>query len=100
MAKMGQSILPKIPTSTTTDSEDTEDDVSNKFQIQKKIESSEEELQKKHSPVENLHKKSKLKTEISTTNTPCKSFVNSSVFTPPQWSPTQIQIYYSQTLSP
>lgn len=91
MAKMGQSILPKIPTSTTTDSEDTEDDVSNKFQIQKKIESSEEELQKKYSPVESSHKKSKLKTEISTTNAPCKSFVNSSVFTSPQWSPTQIQ---------
>ncbi|KAH0564530.1 FK506-binding protein 15 [Cotesia glomerata] len=27
MAKMGQSILPKVPTSTTTDSEDTEEDV-------------------------------------------------------------------------
>ncbi|XP_050474465.1 FK506-binding protein 15 isoform X2 [Bombus huntii] len=96
MAKMGQSILPKLP-STTTDSEDTEDDIPYKPIRQKKVESFQEELQKKQSPAEsedeilkNSHKALKLKSDVSTTNTPCKSFVNPSVITP-QWSPTQIQ---------
>ncbi|XP_076477424.1 uncharacterized protein LOC117163417 isoform X2 [Bombus vancouverensis nearcticus] len=96
MAKMGQSILPKLP-STTTDSEDTEDDIPYKPIRQKKVESFQEELQKKQSPAEsedeilkNSHKALKLKNDVSTTNTPCKSFVNPSVITP-QWSPTQIQ---------
>ena len=96
MAKMGQSILPKLP-STTTDSEDTEDDIPYKPIRQKKVESFQEELQKKQSPVEsedeilkNSHKALKLKSDVSTTNTACKSFVNPSVITP-QWPPTQIQ---------
>ncbi|XP_043589090.1 FK506-binding protein 15-like [Bombus pyrosoma] len=96
MAKMGQSILPKLP-STTTDSEDTEDDMPYKPIRQKKVESFQEELQRKQSPAEfedeilkNSHKVLKLKSDVSTTNTACKSFVNPSVITP-QWSPTQIQ---------
>lgn len=36
MAKMGQSMLPRIPTATTTDSEDTEDDVPRKSPHHKK----------------------------------------------------------------
>ncbi|CAD1479282.1 unnamed protein product, partial [Heterotrigona itama] len=82
MAKMGQSILPKLPSS-TTDSEDTE------------IESSQEELQKEHFPAEfgdemlqNSHQVLKLQSDESVTNIACKSFVKSSVFTP-QWSPSQ-----------
>ncbi|XP_017760441.1 PREDICTED: FK506-binding protein 15-like [Eufriesea mexicana] len=43
MAKMGQSILPKLPTS--TDSEDTEDDIPCKSTQQKKVEPVEEESQ-------------------------------------------------------
>lgn len=94
MAKMGQSILPKLPSS-TTDSEDTEDDMPHKSPHQKKIESSQEELQKEHFPAEfkdemlqNSHQVLKLQSDESATNVACKSFVKSSVFTP-QWSPSQ-----------
>ncbi|CAL7949382.1 unnamed protein product [Xylocopa violacea] len=80
MAKMGQSILPKLPVSTTTDSEDTE------------VESSEEDSRKKY-PLKELkddvskssHRLLKPKSDVSVTNVACKPFVNS------QWSPTQIQ---------
>ncbi|XP_029171635.1 FK506-binding protein 15 isoform X2 [Nylanderia fulva] len=48
MAKMGQSILPKMTLPSTTDSEDTEDDVPHKSPRQKRIEQSEGILQKKN----------------------------------------------------
>ncbi|XP_043518271.1 FK506-binding protein 15 isoform X2 [Frieseomelitta varia] len=94
MARMGQSILPKLPSS-TTDSEDTEDDMPQKSSHQKKIESFQEELQKEHFPAEfrdemlqSSHQVLKLQSDESATNIACKSFVKSSVFTP-QWSPSQ-----------
>ncbi|XP_017877555.1 FK506-binding protein 15-like [Ceratina calcarata] len=97
MAKMGQSILPKIPTSTTTDSDDTEDDISHKPPHLKRIESSEEEVHRKHSPkefkeevVKNSHRILRPKGDVSIANSTCKPLVNSTAYTP-QWSPTQIQ---------
>jgi len=48
MAKMGQSILPKMPLPSTTDSEDTEDDVPHKSPRHKRIEQSEGTSQKKN----------------------------------------------------
>ncbi|XP_020294017.1 FK506-binding protein 15 [Pseudomyrmex gracilis] len=48
MAKMGQSILPKMPLLSTTDSEDTEDDIPHKSPRYKRIEQSEGSLQKKN----------------------------------------------------
>ncbi|XP_076181374.1 FK506-binding protein 15 isoform X2 [Ptiloglossa arizonensis] len=97
MAKMGQSILPKTPTSTTTDSEDTEDDIPDKSPRYKKVESLEGGSQKKYSFQEtteeisrNIHGVLKPKSDTPVTSTTCKPFVSASTFTS-QWSPTQIQ---------
>nr|XP_012138986.1 PREDICTED: FK506-binding protein 15 isoform X2 [Megachile rotundata] len=97
MAKMGQSMfVPKLPTSTTTDSEDTEDDVPRKTLHQRKTELSEGEHQKKRFTQEpkeeiskNVHKVLKPKSDISATNAACKPFVTSTLT--PQWSPTKMQ---------
>ncbi|XP_076245764.1 FK506-binding protein 15 isoform X2 [Calliopsis andreniformis] len=95
MAKMGQSMLPRIPT--TTDSEDTEDDLPHKSPHHKKIEPLEGGLQNKHSSQEsvdetsrNTNKILKPKSNVPVTNTTCKSFVPAPIFAS-QWSPTQMQ---------
>ncbi|XP_076750201.1 FK506-binding protein 15 [Xylocopa sonorina] len=92
MAKMGQSILPKLPMSTTTDSEDTEDDMSHKSTHSRKVESSEDDSRKRYPSKElkdevskSSHRLLKPKSDVPVTNVACKPFVNS------QWSPTQIQ---------
>ncbi|KZC11427.1 FK506-binding protein 15, partial [Dufourea novaeangliae] len=85
MAKMGQSMLPKIPTSTTTDSEDTEVE-SSEGGFQKKLLSQESEEETPR----NVHRIPKSKDDVPVTNVACKPFVAASTFTP-QWSPTQIQ---------
>ncbi|XP_031828608.1 FK506-binding protein 15 isoform X2 [Nomia melanderi] len=83
MAKMGQSMLPKIPVSHPTDSEDTE------------VESAKEGLEKKQSSKEsvqetrNIHKGLKSKGDVPSTNGACKPLVPSSSFN--QWPSTQIQ---------
>ncbi|XP_034171110.1 FK506-binding protein 15 isoform X1 [Osmia lignaria lignaria] len=97
MAKMGQSMfVPKIPTSTTTDSEDTEDDVPRRSLHQRKAELSEGEFQKKRFTQESkeeisktAHKVLKSKSDASVTNAACKPFVTPTLA--PQWSPTQRQ---------
>ncbi|XP_011873120.1 PREDICTED: FK506-binding protein 15 [Vollenhovia emeryi] len=57
MAKMGQSILPKMPLPSTTDSEDTEDDVPHKSPRHKRIDQSEGTSQKKNLPYESSNEK-------------------------------------------
>ncbi|KAL0114545.1 hypothetical protein PUN28_011680 [Cardiocondyla obscurior] len=57
VAKMGQSILPKIPLHSTTDSEDTEDDVPHKSPSHKRVEQSDGTLQKKNLSHDPSHEK-------------------------------------------
>ena len=97
MAKMGQSMLPRIPTSTATDSEDTEDDTPHKLPHHKKVEPLEGGSQKEYSSQEsvdetpkNTQKLLKPKNDVPVTNTTCKPFLSTAAFTP-QWSPTQMQ---------
>nr|XP_033329722.1 FK506-binding protein 15-like isoform X1 [Megalopta genalis] len=96
MAKMGQSMLPKIPVSTTTDSEDTEDDIPPKSPRHKTMDSSDDGHHKKHLLREsseetsrNVHRVLKSKGDASVTNAACKPFVSAPTFT--HWSPKQIQ---------
>ncbi|XP_078032733.1 FK506-binding protein 15 isoform X2 [Augochlora pura] len=96
MAKMGQSILPKIPVSTTTDSEDTEDDIPHKSPRHKTMDSSDDGHHKKQllreSPEEtsrNVHRVLKSKGDAPVTNAACKPFVSAPTFA--HWSPKQIQ---------
>ncbi|XP_017789919.1 PREDICTED: FK506-binding protein 15-like [Habropoda laboriosa] len=78
MAKMGQSILPKLPTSATAESEDTES-------VKRK-----EDLRFRSKTKVLGSMLIKRRNDVSVTNTACKPFINSSVYTP-QWSSTQIQ---------
>ncbi|XP_050445931.1 FK506-binding protein 15 isoform X2 [Cataglyphis hispanica] len=100
MAKMGQSILPKMALPSTTDSEDTEDDVPHKSPRQKKIEQSEGTLQKKNLLHESLEEK-KVIHKIVEPSTEVPS-VNSSTYKPvvaaspltPQWAPPYFAGHY------
>ncbi|XP_071633016.1 FK506-binding protein 15 isoform X1 [Temnothorax longispinosus] len=94
MAKMGQSILPKMPLPSTTDSEDTEDDVPHKSPRHKRIEQLEGTSQKKNLPHESSNeKKAAQKTVEPKTEMPS---VDSSTYKPlvaaspltPQWTPS------------
>ncbi|XP_012230051.1 FK506-binding protein 15 [Linepithema humile] len=92
MAKMGQSILPKMPVLSTTDSEDTEDDAPHKPH-HKKIEQSEGISQKKNLSHESLEEKRAAR-KIVETKTEMPS-IDSSMYKPlvaappltQQWSP-------------
>ncbi|XP_012536637.1 FK506-binding protein 15 isoform X7 [Monomorium pharaonis] len=93
MAKMGQSILPKMSLPSTTDSEDTEDDVPHKSSRHKRIEQSESVLQKKNLSHESLNERKaaqktvESKTEVpSTDSSTYKPLVTSPSLTP-QWAP-------------
>ncbi|KAL6440270.1 hypothetical protein ACFW04_003088 [Cataglyphis niger] len=100
MAKMGQSILPKMALPSTTDSEDTEDDVPHKSPRQKKIEQSEGTLQKKNLLHDSLEEK-KVTHKIVEPSTEVQS-VNSSTYKPviaassltPQWAPPYFAGHY------
>uniref|UniRef100_A0ABM1IA87 FK506-binding protein 15 n=1 Tax=Polistes dominula TaxID=743375 RepID=A0ABM1IA87_POLDO len=98
MAKMGQSILPKMQTSTTTDSEDTEDDFPPKKPCHKKIESL--EVQKKHTvkeipPV--THEVAKSKHNVPSANPIVpKPLIPATTFTS-SWSNPQLQSNYLTT---
>ncbi|XP_033228759.1 FK506-binding protein 15 isoform X2 [Belonocnema kinseyi] len=107
MAKMGQSILPKTSISTTTDSEDTEDEVKNNRSARhKKTESTESGLSRKHvqsaqEPFDtsrnNLHKVTRSKHVLPSTHTSTVPNSQGSlipVVYAPQWSPTQMQPQY------
>ncbi|XP_076645954.1 FK506-binding protein 15 isoform X2 [Halictus rubicundus] len=96
MAKMGHSMLPKIPVSTTTDSEDTEDDIPHKSPRHRMAHSSEDGHHKKHSSKESLeeaatntHRLSKSKDDVPVTFAACKPFVSAPTFS--QWSPKHTQ---------
>ncbi|XP_046738899.1 FK506-binding protein 15-like isoform X2 [Diprion similis] len=102
MAKMGQSILPKLPTSTTTDSEDTEEEVFHKTTRHKKVESAESTLPIKHSysnpPLDALSQKKILnRGELmsSTLSIATQRPVMSVPTFAAQWAPSQIQQYVS-----
>ncbi|KAL6267771.1 hypothetical protein P5V15_000840 [Pogonomyrmex californicus] len=93
MAKMGQSILPKMPLPSTTDSEDTEDDVPHKSPRHKRIEQSEGTSQKKNL----LHESSderKVTQKVTESRTELPT-IDSSTYQPlvvtpsltPQWTP-------------
>ncbi|KAM0731858.1 FK506-binding protein 15 [Formica fusca] len=99
MAKMGQSILPKMTLPSTTDSEDTEDDVPRKSPRQKRIEQSEETLQKKNLLQESLEEKATHKVVEPRTEVPS---VNSNTYKPvvaaspltQQWAPPYFAGHY------
>ncbi|CAK9813459.1 FK506-binding protein 15 [Anthophora plagiata] len=84
MAKMGQSILPKLPSSSTTESEDTEVDLSEEELKKSASQECKEEIRK------SAHRLSKSKSDVPVTNTASKPFINSSVYTS-QWPSTQMQ---------
>lgn len=88
MAKMGQSILPKMPLPSTTDSEDTEDDVPHKSPRHKRIEQSEGTSQKKNLSSDERNAAQKAaKTEVpSVDSSTYKPLVAAPPLTP-QWSP-------------
>ncbi|XP_039308363.1 FK506-binding protein 15 isoform X2 [Solenopsis invicta] len=99
MAKMGQPILPKMPLPSTTDSEDTEDDVPHKSSRHKRIEQSEGISQKKNLSHESLERKALQKTVESKTEVPytdsstCKPLIAASPLTP-QWTPSYFTGHY------
>ncbi|XP_043477101.1 FK506-binding protein 15 isoform X2 [Leptopilina heterotoma] len=96
MAKMGQSILPKTSISTTTDSDDTEDEIKKERTIRHRkgelpeTSPSKKQFQSSHEITEtgNLHKVIKSKVTSSVPNV--QSSLYPVVYTP-QWSPTQSQ---------
>ncbi|EGI68078.1 PREDICTED: FK506-binding protein 15 [Acromyrmex echinatior] len=99
MAKMGQSILPKMPLPSTTDSEDTEDDLPHKSPRHKKIEQSEGNLQKNLSFASSDEKEATQKAVEPKTGVPS---VDSSTYKPlisaqpltPQWTPSYFAGHY------
>ncbi|XP_072753914.1 FK506-binding protein 15 isoform X2 [Anoplolepis gracilipes] len=99
MAKMGQPILPKMTALSTTDSEDTEDDVPHKSPRQKRIEQSEGISQKKNLLRESEEKKITHKVVEPKIEVPS---VNSSTYKPvvatssltPQWPPPYFAGHY------
>ncbi|XP_043477100.1 FK506-binding protein 15 isoform X1 [Leptopilina heterotoma] len=99
MAKMGQSILPKTSISTTTDSDDTEDEIKKERTIRHRkgelpeTSPSKKQFQSSHEITEtgNLHKVIKSKVTSSVPNV--QSSLYPVVYTP-QWSPTQVQSQY------
>ncbi|XP_035730579.1 FK506-binding protein 15-like isoform X2 [Vespa mandarinia] len=101
MAKMGQSILPKMQTSTTTDSEDTEDDSPQKSPRHKKMESLEVSLQKKHmtqetsgNTTQSTCKVTKSKNNVPSTNPIIsKPLISTATFSQP-WPASQLQSNY------
>ncbi|XP_011695213.1 PREDICTED: FK506-binding protein 15 [Wasmannia auropunctata] len=100
MAKMGQSILPKMPRASTTDSEDTEDDVPHKSPRHKRIEQSDGTLQKKNLSHESsderkaAQKAVEPKTEVpSLDSNTYKPLVAASPLTP-QWAPPYFAGHY------
>lgn len=101
MAKMGQSILPKMPVSTTTDSEDTEDDSPQKSPRHKKSESLGMSLQKKHmaqeiseNTIQNTCKVVESKNDVPSTNpVVSKPLIPASASNP--WMSPQLQAYYT-----
>ncbi|XP_046610159.1 FK506-binding protein 15-like isoform X2 [Neodiprion virginianus] len=102
MAKMGQSILPKLPTSTTTDSEDTEEEVFHKTTRHKRVESTESTLPVKHSyskPSLDAPTQKKIlnRGELmsSTLSIATQRPVMSASTLATQWTPSQIQQYVS-----
>ncbi|XP_046590695.1 FK506-binding protein 15 isoform X2 [Neodiprion lecontei] len=102
MAKMGQSILPKLPTSTTTDSEDTEEEVFHKTTRHKRVESTESTLPVKHSyskpsldaPTQKkiLNRGELMSSTLSIATQ--RPVMSASTFAT-QWTPSQIQQYVS-----
>ncbi|XP_046472968.1 FK506-binding protein 15 isoform X2 [Neodiprion pinetum] len=102
MAKMGQSILPKLPTSTTTDSEDTEEEVIHKTTRHKRVESTESTLPVKHSyskpsldaPTQKkiLNRGELMSSTLSIATQ--RPVMSASTFAT-QWTPSQIQQYVS-----
>ncbi|GAB1866012.1 FK506-binding protein 15 [Camponotus japonicus] len=100
MAKMGQPILPKMTLPSTTDSEDTEDDIPQRSPRHKKIEQLEGTLQKKNllheSPEEKkaTHKVVESRTEVPSVNSSTyKPIVAASPVTP-QWTPPYFAGHY------
>lgn len=100
MAKMGQPILPKMTLPSTTDSEDTEDDIPQRSPRHKKIEQLEGTLQKKNllheSPEEKkaTHKVVESRTEVpSVHSSTYKPIVAASPVTP-QWTPPYFAGHY------
>ncbi|KAK2580823.1 hypothetical protein KPH14_005905 [Odynerus spinipes] len=101
MAKMGQSILPKIPASTTTDSEDTEDDSPQKSPRHKKLESLGVSLQKKQvaqeisdNAIQSTCKVVESKNDVPSTNPVVpKPLIPASALSP-AWPPSQLQPNY------
>ncbi|XP_018045984.1 PREDICTED: FK506-binding protein 15 isoform X1 [Atta colombica] len=99
MAKMGQSILPKMPLPSTTDSEDTEDDLPHKSPRHKKIEQSEGNLQKKNLSFASPDEKEAQKAVEPKTGVPS---VDSSIYKPlisaqpltSQWAPSYFAGHY------
>ncbi|XP_012054333.1 PREDICTED: FK506-binding protein 15 [Atta cephalotes] len=99
MAKMGQSILPKMPLPSTTDSEDTEDDLPHKSPRHKKIEQSEGNLQKKNLSFASPDEKEAQKAVEPKTGVPS---VDSSTYKPlisaqpltSQWAPSYFAGHY------
>ncbi|XP_046590696.1 FK506-binding protein 15 isoform X3 [Neodiprion lecontei] len=101
MAKMGQSILPKLPTSTTTDSEDTEEEVFHKTTRHKRVESTESTLPVKHSyskpsldaPTQKkiLNRGELMSSTLSIATQ--RPVMSASTFAT-QWTPSQIQQQY------
>lgn len=100
MAKMGQSILPKMPLPSTTDSEDTEDDVPHKSPRHKRTEQSEATSQKRnlsHEPAEEkkaAQKTVETRTEVhSIDSNTYQPLVTASPLTS-QWTPPYFPGHY------
>ncbi|XP_032682871.1 FK506-binding protein 15 isoform X2 [Odontomachus brunneus] len=101
MAKMGQSILPKIPVPLTTDSEDTEDDVPHKSPRHKKIDQAEAVLQNKNSLHEQTEEKKSNAQKVTGPEAEVPSVVSNTykplVAAPPltsQWTPPYFPGHY------
>ncbi|KYQ60611.1 hypothetical protein ALC60_00236 [Trachymyrmex zeteki] len=100
MAKMGQSILPKMPLPSTTDSEDTEDDLPHTSPRHKKIEQSEGTLQKKNSSFVSSDEKEAIQKAVepkigvpSVDSSTYKPLVSAQPLTP-QWTPSYFAGHY------
>ncbi|KAG5326209.1 FKB15 protein, partial [Acromyrmex heyeri] len=100
MAKMGQSILPKMPLPSTTDSEDTEDDLPHKSPRHKKIEQSEGNLQKKNLSFASSDEKEATQKAVepkigvpSVDSSTYKPLISAQPLTP-QWTPSYFAGHY------
>lgn len=96
MAKMGQSILPKTSISTTTDSDDTEDEIKKERTVRHRkgelpeTSPSKKQFQSTHEITETGNHHKVIKSKVTSSIPNAQSSLYPVVYTP-QWSPTQVQ---------